>query len=124
MLSDSAITSMLPVGELERARNFYELTLGLRLLRATQTEAWYECGRGTRLCLYKPPSPPGQNTIVSWEVMNIEREVKELKRKGVSFQDFDFPGVKTIDGIADFGMTKKAWFKDTEGNILAVTQRY
>ncbi|MBI4267813.1 MAG: VOC family protein [Chloroflexi bacterium] len=121
VLTDSEVTFMLPVTQLERARKFYELTLGLRLLWTTPSEAWYECGKGSRLCLYRQTSPSGQNAIVSWEVPNLERAVKELRRKGITFEESGLP-IQSIDGIADPGMAKKAWFKDTEDNILAITQ--
>ena len=57
-----------------------------------------------------------------WQVDDVEREVAELRAKGVMFEEYDAPGIKTKDGIAVAGNTKAAWFKDTEGNILALIQ--
>jgi hypothetical protein len=53
----------------------------------------------------------------------VEKEMKELRQKGVSFENYDLPGLKTVDGIASMGNEKAAWFKDSEDNILALTQR-
>lgn len=123
MLVDFAITPVLPVTDLERARRFYELTLGLRLLQATQSEAWYQSGNGPKLHLCLRESLPSPNAMVcGWEVANIEREVRELKRKGVAFEELDSASIKTSNGIANLGLVKRAWFKDTEGNTLVLSQ--
>ena len=58
-----------------------------------------------------------------WQVDDVAREVAELKARGVKFEEYDMPGVKTENSIATAGGAKTAWFKDTEGNILAVIQR-
>ena len=58
-----------------------------------------------------------------WAVDDVEAEVAELKARGVRFEEYDMPGIKTVDGIATGGGAKTAWFKDSEGNILAVSQR-
>jgi hypothetical protein len=58
-----------------------------------------------------------------WAVDDVVTEVAELKSRGVVFEEYDMPGIKTVNGIASGGGAKTAWFKDTEGNILAISQR-
>jgi hypothetical protein len=58
-----------------------------------------------------------------WAVDDVGAEVAELKARGVVFEEYDMPGIKTVNGIATAGGAKTAWFKDTEGNTLAVSQR-
>ena len=58
-----------------------------------------------------------------WAVEDLEAEVATLKSRGVTFEEYDMPGIKTVGGIATGGGAKTAWFKDSEGNILAVSQR-
>ena len=84
----------------------------------------YECGRGTVFFMY--PSPGAGTSKASdafWTVDDVEAEVAELKSRGVVFEEYDMPGLVTKHGIATGGGAKTAWFKDTEGNILAISQR-
>jgi hypothetical protein len=57
---------------------------------------------------------------MAWFVKDIADTVAELRRRGVRFEEYDFPGLKTVDGIADLGYEKSAWFRDSEGNLLAL----
>src|SRR6266496_5038042 len=66
--------------------------------------------------------PSGQHTQMAWFVKDIAATVAELRRRGVRFEEYDFPGLKTVDGIADLGYEKSAWFRDSEGNLLALGQ--
>jgi hypothetical protein len=84
----------------------------------------YECGRGTVFFMY--PSPGAGTSKASdafWTVDDVEAEVAELKSRGVVFEEYDMPGLKTKNSIATGGGAKTALFKDSEGNILAVSQR-
>ena len=122
MLANAAVHPTLPIVDLERARKFYEGTLGLK---ASQTDpspgVLYECGSGTKLYVYQREATKADHTAASFTVTDVESVVRELKAKGVAFEEVDFPGLKTVDGVATMGDMKAAWFKDTEGNILAVT---
>lgn len=122
MLQQSSVYAYLPAADLARARAFYEGILGFR----PSGEAGgvrYVCGAGTA-CLLYPTGNAGTNRASQafWEVEDIAQEVAELKRRGVKFEEYDMPGLKTVDGIATAGGAKAAWFKDTEGNILAIVQ--
>jgi catechol 2,3-dioxygenase-like lactoylglutathione lyase family enzyme len=112
----------LPVVDLQRARKFYEEKLGLRLREEMPGGVLYDCGGGTMLHLYQRAPTKADNTAAAFLVDNIEAEVAELKRKGITFEEYDMPGLKTEGGIATTDQEQIAWFKDTEGNILAVSQ--
>ena len=125
MLSNSKVMPNLPVVNLKRARGFYEQKLGLKPNGEEQNDqVTYNCGGGTGLHLYtrNEPTKP-EHTSATFEVNSVEESVKELKSKGVKFEEYDIPGIKTVNSIATVGNDKGAWFKDTEGNILCVHQR-
>ena len=83
----------------------------------------YEFGKGTAAFLYPTPNAgTSRASQAFWDVADIEREVAELKKRGVKFEDYDMPGMKTENGIFTGGGARAAWFKDSEGNILAVIQ--
>jgi catechol 2,3-dioxygenase-like lactoylglutathione lyase family enzyme len=124
MLKDAPITPYIPVADMGRARTFYEGKLGLVAKEEYAGGVFYECGRGTWFFMY-PSAGAGTSKASSafWSVDDVEREVADLKRRGVVFEEYDMPGLKTKDSIATGGGAKTAWFKDSEGNILAVSQR-
>jgi len=124
MLKNAPIATTLPVVDMERAREFYEEKLGLKPLPLQELPGHmlYECGEGTKLGLYQRESTKADHTVASFMVEDVEAEVKELKQKGVPFEEYDTPTIKTVDSIATLGQHKVAWFEDTEGNLLAITQ--
>ena len=127
MLGNSKAVATLPVVDLARARKFYEGKLGLKLLQANTSvpqyqDAMYEAGGGTRVYLYQRGTTKADHTVLAFEVKNIEQMVRDMKAKGVIFEEYDMPGLKTIGSIATVPNGKSAWFKDTEGNILALAQ--
>jgi catechol 2,3-dioxygenase-like lactoylglutathione lyase family enzyme len=124
MLTNAAVMPTIPAVDLDRARGFYERTLGLTPAGpATPDGIMYRCGSGTRLFLYPRTMPArADHTVASFVVEDIGAVVNALRTRGVVFEDYDFPGLKTINGIATLATEKAAWFKDPEGNILAVSQ--
>lgn len=121
MLQKSPIFAYIPARDVARARRFYEDQLGFRPGREVGGGVTYECGGATACFLY--PTPNAGTSAASqafWQVADLEAEVAELKKKGVTFEQYDMPGMK--DGIVTAGGAKAAWFKDTEGNILALIQ--
>ncbi len=128
MLSESRIAPTLPVVDLKRARKFYQETLGLKINMEDPQGLMFESGDGSLLYLYQRGPTKADHTVVSFNVKDVESEVKELRRKGIKFEEYDIPEMqlKTINGIATWTgeewITKGAWFKDTEGNILSVVQ--
>ena len=125
MLGKAMVAPTLPAVDLKRARKFYEEKLGLKVVMEDPSPGiMIQAGKGTMLYVYQRGPTKADHTVASFAVDNIEAEVKELKQKGVKFEEYDIPsmGLKTVNGIAAMGKMKSAWFKDTEGNILSVTQ--
>ena len=124
MLKNAAIVPYIPVADVARARKFYEGTLGLKPREEYAGGVIYECGKASWVFMY--PSPGAGTSKAStafWAVDDVAAEVAELKARGVVFEEYNMPGIKTVNSIATAGGAKTAWFKDGEGNILAVSQR-
>lgn len=123
MLVKAIIWAVIPVVDLTRATRFYGEILGLTPL-PTRLEgmAEFKASEGTRLALYERPASPANHTLACFEVTDIKTAQAELGAKGIQFEEYDMPGLKTVDGIATIGADKAAWFKDSEGNILGLSQ--
>jgi predicted enzyme related to lactoylglutathione lyase len=124
MLQNSPLYAYIPAKDVSRARRFYEDKLGFKP-REEEVEGGvvYEFGKGTAAFLYPTPNAgTSRASQAFWQVEDIEREVAELKKRGVKFEDYDMPGMKSENGIFTGGGARAAWFKDSEGNILAVIQ--
>jgi len=122
MLTNAPVTTLLPVKDLNRAREFYEKKLGLKPLGLRQDGKFqFAGGSGGVIALFpKPEGTKAEHTVVSFQVKNIGKEIQELKQRGVVFENYDFPGLKTVDHVCVLGAEKAAWFKDTEGNYLCI----
>lgn len=121
MLSQAPVAAVLPAMDIARAKKFWTEQVGLSLKMDDQGMFVLEAGAGTVLVIYDRQDPKrGGNTQVSFMVKDIEAEVEQLRSRGVKFEDYDMPGLKTVNGIASHGDQKSAWFIDTEGNIIAV----
>lgn len=125
MLADCPIHTPLPVVDMERAKRFYADQLGLTPeteLRDERDGVFYRCG-GTRFLLYPSQAPSdGLHSQMTWLTSDIEAAVADLKARGVVFEEYDLPGLKSINSVAIIGESKGAWFKDSEGNLLALGQ--
>jgi len=126
MLADRPIHTALPATDLERARRFYAEKLGLTLeteLPDMRDGLFYRCGGGTRFLLFPSPNAAsGTHTQMTWRTNDIEAEVAALKARGIIFEEYNTPEVKTVNSVATIGQSKGAWFKDSEGNLLALGQ--
>jgi predicted enzyme related to lactoylglutathione lyase len=124
MLKNAPIVPYIPVSNVTRARKFYEEKIGLIPTEEYAGGVIYECGRGSRIFMY-PSGGAGTSkaSTAFWAVDDVAAEVAELKARGVVFEEYNMPGIKTVNNIATGGGAKTAWFKDTEGNILAISQR-
>ena len=124
MLTTCKATTMLPVTNMARARAFYEEKLGLRPKEISPSgEVLYETD-GSTLALYPRAEPPkSDHTAISFTVPNIEREAKELRSRGVTFELYDMPNTVERDGIYQMGSERAAWMKDPDGNILCLHQK-
>lgn len=122
MLKDSPIRAYIPVLNVARAREFYEGIIGLRPRQEFAGGVIYDCG-GAEVFMYPTPNAgTSKASQAFWQVADVEAEVAELKARGVKFEEYDFPGFKMVGSILTGGGAKTAWFKDTEGNILAISQ--
>jgi len=123
MLQKSPMYAYIPVKDVGRARQFYEQKLGFRPRREDAGGVVYEFGERTACFMYPTPNAgTSKASQAFWQVDNIEREVADLKARGVKFEEYALPGMKMENGIATAGGAKAAWFKDSEGNILALVQ--
>lgn len=122
-LSESRVTTILPVKDLARARTFYESKLGFAAARPKPDGAWvYELPNFTVALLPREGGTKAEHTALSFEVKDIVDGIRTLERAGVVFEDYDFPGLKTVEHVCDMGGEKCAWFRDTEGNYLCLHQ--
>ena len=122
MLTNAPVTTILPVKDLNRARAFYQDRLGLTPQGAKPDGKFvFSCGGGALIALIpKESGTKADHTAISFQVPNIAAAIAELKQKGVTFSDYDLPGLKTVNHVCVLGAEKAAWFNDTEGNILCL----
>jgi catechol 2,3-dioxygenase-like lactoylglutathione lyase family enzyme len=124
MLERTSAHATLAVSDLDRAKRFYGETLGLSIKDERADGVTYQAGDTWFLVYPSQFAGTSQSTSMAFEVDgDIETAVKELRDRGVIFEEYDLPGLKTENGIADVGDVKGAWFKDPDGNILAVAER-
>lgn len=122
MLQQSAMYSYIPAKDVARARQFYEGKLGFKPKEETAGGVVYEFGKGTACFLYPTPNAgTSKASQAFWDVADIEAEVAELKARGVTLEKYGLLG-EDENGIVTGGGAKAAWFKDSEGNIMAVIQ--
>lgn len=121
MLKHYPVYTTLPVTDFDRARAFYKEKLGLTPTKPDGDII--ECGKGTAFVLSTMGSKPAGHTQMAFFVDDVVAVVKELKAKGLVFEEYDMPDLKTVDSIAERPDVKGAWFKDSEGNMIAIGQR-
>ncbi|MFJ5862611.1 VOC family protein [Pseudarthrobacter sp. NPDC092439] len=124
MLKDLDVMPVLPAKDINRARDFYRDKLGLEPATVVDEDNLiYRCGNGSGFLLYRTDNAgTAKNTQMGWATSDVDREVEELRGRGVVFEEYDFPGLKTENGIATLpDLGKAAWFLDSEGNILNIS---
>ena len=130
MLERSDVATRLPVQDLKRARSFYAEKLGLKPVEERPGGLLYRCGSGSFALFQSAGAAAGTHTQMGWEVDDIEATVAALRSRGVVFEEYDLPGLKTVNSIAQIAGNypskgrgeKGAWFKDSEGNLLGIGQ--
>jgi catechol 2,3-dioxygenase-like lactoylglutathione lyase family enzyme len=124
MLQASPMYSYIPAKDIARARRFYEDKLGLRPKEETNGGVVYEFGGGTAAFLYLTPNAgTSQASQAFWSVQDVDAEIQALEARGVRFEQYDdMPGERSPQGAITAGGAKAAWFKDSEGNIMALIQ--
>ena len=122
-LAEFPIHATAAAADLQRARTWYERKLGLMPEREDAGGVWYRFGGDTWLYLCGTQSAgTAQNTIAGWTVTAMETVMANLRGRGAVFEDYDFGDFKTVNGLADFGTAKAAWFKDSEGNTYELSE--
>ena len=123
MLAERRVHVTLPVADLDRARAFYEDTLGFTPHSVQPTAVLYRAGEGTLFAITKGTAlASGAHTQMGFTTHDIEAEVADARARGIVFEEYDFPGFKTVGGIAATGPNRAAWFKDSEGNLIGLIQ--
>ena len=123
MLSDQRAYATLPTADVEGLRRFYEDKLGFRPGRETAGGIYYDAGHGTLFTITRSYGrPSGSHTQLAFQVGDIRREVDELLGRGVVFEAYDLPTLKTVDGVARMPAGQAAWFKDPDGNLIGMFQ--
>jgi catechol-2,3-dioxygenase len=123
MLGDHPIDVVLLATDLDESKEFYAGKLGLEILDENEDEITYKCGGDSRLALTKSTTGTAdEQTQAGWRVTDLEAELAELRSRGVEIQEYDMPGLKTVDGVADVGFALVAWIVDPHGNALAILQ--
>ena len=119
-LADGIAHPTVFVNDVERARAFYE-NLGLRVAVRASTGIFMTAGKGTLFALvHRPGATPPAHTVAGFEVQDLGSVVRALRARGVTFEEYDSPGLRTVDGIADMGSYRAAWLRDPDGNFIGV----
>jgi catechol 2,3-dioxygenase-like lactoylglutathione lyase family enzyme len=131
MLENSNVSTRIPAQDLDRARTFYKDKLGLMPSEERPGGLRYRCGNGFFSLFQSSGKASGDHTQMAWEVDDIVSTVELLRSRGVMFEEYDAPGFKTINGIAEVTGNypssravgeRAAWFRDSEGNLLGIGQ--
>lgn len=130
-LARGAVATRLPAQDLQRARRFYADKLGLEPIEERPGGLRYRCRSGEFSVFESTGASSGEHTQMAWEVDDLDLTVTELRRRGVTFEEYDLPGLYTADAIAtidgNYPSTaatgeRAAWFRDSEGNLLGIGQ--
>jgi catechol 2,3-dioxygenase-like lactoylglutathione lyase family enzyme len=131
VLKSSRVAARIPATDLKRARAFYADKLDLEPSEERPGGLLYRCGECEFALFASAGAASGEHTQLAWEVEDIEETVAELSARGVAFEEYDIPGLKTINGIAEVAGNypskgevgeRAAWFRDSEGNLLGIGQ--
>jgi len=131
MLQQGHVATRIPAQDLERARQFYLQKLGLEPAEERPGGLLYRCAGGEFALFQSSGAASGDFTQMAWQVDDIEATVRALRARGVVFEEYDMPGLATAEGIAEVAGNypskggrgeRAAWFKDSEGNLLAIGQ--
>lgn len=125
MLTKSEVHANIPAADLKRARAFYTETLMLTPAEENEYTIKFPTPSGSWFQIYETSfAGTGKHTVAQWDVADIEDEVRQLKARGVVFEEYDMPGVEWKDSVATIpGVGRTAWFLDSEGNVMCLDQR-
>jgi catechol-2,3-dioxygenase len=123
MLGEHPIDVVLLATDLESSKQFYAGQIGLEILSESEEAITYKCGGDSQLAVTKSTTGTAdEQTQAGWRVDDLAAELAELRSRGVEIQEYDMPGLKTVDGVADLGFALMAWIVDPHRNALAIMQ--
>lgn len=122
MLGQFSIDVVLLATDLDAARDFYRDKVGLEILNENANAVTFKCGTNQLAITKSTVGTADEQTQAAWRVEDLDAELAALRSRGVEIEDYDLPGLKTIDGIADVGFARMAWFIDPAKNCLGVMQ--
>lgn len=125
MLGSNRISAVLVSTDLEKSQDFYENKVGLTLSAETiKNHLVFECGDGTTLLIYgRPSGNSADHTQVRFWSTDVAKDVAELVGRGIEFEEYDMGAFKTVDHVVTTaGIGRSAWFKDPDGNTIAIFQ--
>lgn len=122
--ASASVYSVLPASDLSRAEHFYHDVLGLEIEKPSSDQLIAHAGGDSRVLIYETATPHGEATSAVFVVPDLPSVMSELTSHGVMFEEYDIPNahLKTVGGIASFESGRTAWFKDSEGNTIAVSE--
>jgi len=128
VLENAEIAAIVPVSEIDRAVEFYGNVLGLKLVirrddMPENREAEFSAGGGTLVAYESVAAGQSRSTIAGFRVDDLRAVVSTLRERGVAFEEYDTPDLKTENGIGRIGDLLAAWCKDPDGNIIAFEER-
>ena len=128
MLGKAEIAAIVPVSDVEKAVEFYGGTLGLELqIRRDDLpenrEAEFRAGDGTLVVYESVAAGQSRGTVAGFRVDDLDSVVGALRERGVVFEEYDLPDLKTENAIATIGDLRASWARDPDGNIIAFEQR-
>jgi catechol 2,3-dioxygenase-like lactoylglutathione lyase family enzyme len=124
-LKDHTVETVIAVSDLDRSRRFYEEQLGLEPGYEEEQAIRYPCAGGTNVFIYLSAENAGQSsgTVAGWTVTGLDELMRELGGRGVAFERYDQPGIRTDeDGVFDAGRFRACWVTDPDGNVLAISE--
>ncbi|MFP5298351.1 MAG: VOC family protein [Actinomycetota bacterium] len=122
MFAPTGVVATIPAQDMERAKSFYADRLGLKPVEESEDGARYEIGKDGFFLFPSSGKPSGDHTQLSFDVPDVVAAVRTLRENGVVFEEYDLPGFKSVDGVVELGGEKGAWFKDSEGNLIAIAE--
>jgi len=123
MLGDFPIDVVLLATDLDASRDFYRDKVGLQIVTENPNAVTFKCGNGSQLAISKSSvGTADEQTQAAWRVADLEEELGTLRSRGVEIQEYDLPGLKTVDGVADIGFARMAWFIDPGKNCVGIMQ--
>jgi catechol 2,3-dioxygenase-like lactoylglutathione lyase family enzyme len=123
MLGDYPIDVVLLATDLDASRDFYRDKVGLQIVTENPNAVTFKCGNGSQLAISKSSvGTADEQTQAAWRVADLEEELASLRSRGVEIQEYDLPGLKTVDGVADIGFARMAWFIDPGKNCVGIMQ--